>query len=302
MKQKAIDITRHSSNVHSIKIGQSDKFLLISDLHWDNPHCDRKLLKNHLDEALKRDATILINGDMFCLMQGKGDPRRSKDDIRPEHNNSRYLDSIVDTSVEWFKPYVHNIAVIGYGNHETSIIKHQETDILRRFIDTSNYLHGSNMQAGGYGGVVSILMRQNSSSTKGVSFVMHYYHGAGGGGPVTKGVIQDQRILASIEGYDCTWQGHVHELYHHVNVVHRFDVRNKLILQRYVNQIRTSTYKEEWDGGVGGFHVERGRGPKPLGGYWMDLSTNRITEQKKDTAKSDRLSVIADFYACNRHY
>jgi hypothetical protein len=105
-----------------------------------------------------------------------------------------------------------------------------------------------------------------------------------------------------VEGYDCTWQGHVHELYHHVNVVHRFDVRNKLILQRYVNQLRTATYKEEWDGGVGGFHVERGRQPKPLGGYWMDLSVQRIQESKKGSPSSDRVSIISDFYACTRLY
>ena len=303
MEKKKIDIVRHGRNVHSINVGASEKFLLISDLHWDNPHCDRDLLKNHLDEAVKRNAIIIINGDMLCCMQGKGDPRRSKDDIRPEHNNARYLDSIVETAVEWFAPYVHNIALIGYGNHETGIIKHQETDILRRFVDMSNHVYGSNMQVGGYGGVVSVSMQYRSQTKpKTTCFVMHYFHGSAGGGQVTRGVISDQRILASVEGYDCTWQGHVHELYHHVNVVHRFDVRNKLILQRYVNQLRTATYKEEWDGGVGGFHVERGRQPKPLGGYWMDLSVQRIQESKKGSPSSDRVSIISDFYACTRPY
>jgi hypothetical protein len=65
-------------------------------------------------------------------MQGKGDPRRSKEDIRQEHNNARYLDSIVNTAVEWFAPYAKNLLMVGYGNHETSIIHHQETDILQR--------------------------------------------------------------------------------------------------------------------------------------------------------------------------
>ena len=61
-------------------------FLLLSDLHIDNPKCDRRLLLKVLNEAVERNALILIFGDLFCLMQGKGDPRRSKADIRPEHN------------------------------------------------------------------------------------------------------------------------------------------------------------------------------------------------------------------------
>ena len=81
-----------------------------------------------------------MNGDFFCLMQGRGDPRRSKDDILPEHNNGRYLDSVVDTAVEWFAPYAEQLLVLGYGNHETSIIQYQETDILLRFATILNHI------------------------------------------------------------------------------------------------------------------------------------------------------------------
>jgi predicted phosphodiesterase len=45
------------------------------------------------------------------------------------------------------------------------------------------------------------------------SYKIHYFHGSGGGGPVTRGVIQNQRKMADIEGADCIWMGHVHELY-----------------------------------------------------------------------------------------
>ncbi|NBW21525.1 MAG: hypothetical protein EBR82_77560 [Caulobacteraceae bacterium] len=63
-------------------------FFLLSDLHWDNPHCDRELLKKHLDAAVKRDAGVFIFGDLFCAMQGKYDPRGNKEGIRPEHSLS----------------------------------------------------------------------------------------------------------------------------------------------------------------------------------------------------------------------
>ena len=71
--------------------------LLVSDVHWDNPKCDRKKLKRDFDEAVKRDALILSNGDFFCAMQGKYDRRSSKKDLRPEHQSNNYLDALVET-------------------------------------------------------------------------------------------------------------------------------------------------------------------------------------------------------------
>jgi hypothetical protein len=290
-------VTKHSKNVHAIECGRTQEFLLLSDLHWDNPKCDRALLTNHLEEAKRRGAKVLVNGDFFCLMQGKGDPRRSKDDIRPEHNNGRYLDSIVDTAVEWFRPYADLLLVLGYGNHETSIIQHQETDILLRFATILNHSCKTDIQVGGYGGVLDFKMIYDPDHR--CNFIMHYYHGSGGGGPVTKGVIQDQRILASIEGYDCTWQGHVHELYYHQNIVNRYVRTTHQILQKPVHQVRTATYKEEWADGYMGFHVERGRGPKPLGGYWMTLEAGRFVGKDR---RGPELQVFASFAPCDRFY
>jgi len=289
--------TKHTRNIHEVTCQSGQEFLLMSDLHWDNPHCDRGLLKNHLDEAVKRNAAIILNGDTYCCMGGKYDRRADKSLIRPEHNTDRYFDAIVDTSVEWFAPYAKNILLIGYGNHETAIIKHGETDLLQRFASTLNYATGSAVQVGGYGGTIDI--RVLHDTIRGVNFVVHYFHGSAGGGPVTRGVISDQRLLAGTEGYDLTWQGHVHELYYHQNVIHRYDRSTKTLIQKPIHQLRTATYKEEWDGGYMGFHTERGRGPKPLGGYWLKLETSRNTS--KDN-KGPELQVHATFTPADRLY
>jgi len=289
--------TKHTRNIHEVTCQSGQEFLLVSDLHWDNPHCDRGLLKNHLDEAVKRNAAIILNGDTYCCMGGKYDRRADKSLIRPEHNTDRYFDAIVDTSVEWFAPYAKNILLIGYGNHETAIIKHGETDLLQRFASTLNYATGSAVQVGGYGGTIDI--RVLHDTIRGVNFVVHYFHGSAGGGPVTRGVISDQRLLAGTEGYDLTWQGHVHELYYHQNMVHRYDRSTKTLIQKPIHQLRTATYKEEWDGGYMGFHTERGRGPKPLGGYWLKLETSRNTS--KDN-KGPELQVHATFTPADRLY
>jgi hypothetical protein len=289
--------TKHTRNIHEVTCQSGQEFLLVSDLHWDNPHCDRGLLKNHFDEAVKRNAAIILNGDTYCCMGGKYDRRADKSLIRPEHNTDRYFDAIVDTSVEWFAPYAKNILLIGYGNHETAIIKHGETDLLQRFASTLNYATGSAVQVGGYGGTIDI--RVLHDTIRGVNFVVHYFHGHSGGGAVSRGVIHDQRLLAGTEGYDLTWMGHVHELYYHQNMIHRYDRSTKTLIQKPIHQLRTATYKEEWDGGYMGFHTERGRGPKPLGGYWLKLETSRNTS--KDN-KGPELQVHATFTPADRLY
>jgi hypothetical protein len=289
--------TKHTRNIHEVTCQSGQEFLLVSDLHWDNPHCDRGLLKNHLDEAVKRNAAIILNGDTYCCMGGKYDRRADKSLIRPEHNTDRYFDAIVDTSVEWFAPYAKNILLIGYGNHETAIIKHGETDLLQRFASTLNYATGSAVQVGGYGGTIDI--RVLHDTIRGVNFVVHYFHGHSGGGVVSRGVIHDQRLLAGTEGYDLTWMGHVHELYYHQNMIHRYDRSTKTLIQKPIHQLRTATYKEEWDGGYMGFHTERGRGPKPLGGYWLKLETSR--NSSKDN-KGPELQIHATFTPADRLY
>jgi len=263
-----------TNNVHTFRTNAKKlKVLLISDLHWDNPHCDRELLRDHLEEAKKGGNDILINGDMFCLMQGKYDGRRSKSEIRPEHNNSRYLDSVVDTAVEWFAPYAHNIKVIGYGNHETSILRHCETDVIERFVTLLNNKTGASVQVGGYGGWV-IYTHIRGKSTISKSYKIKYYHGAGGGGPVTKGAINFNRMATMIEGANAIWMGHVHESTEITYTLEGLNLRNNVEL-RDVLMIRTPAYKEEYNEGKGGWHVERAAPPKPCGGRWLEIHFDR---------------------------
>jgi UDP-2,3-diacylglucosamine pyrophosphatase LpxH len=54
---------------------RTQEYLLISDIHLDNPKCRRDLLKRHLDQAMEKKAPVFINGDLFCAMQGNKDRR-----------------------------------------------------------------------------------------------------------------------------------------------------------------------------------------------------------------------------------
>jgi hypothetical protein len=269
---------KHGSNIHEIRIkGNEGKVALLSDLHWDNPKCDRALLKKHLDYCLANNIPVHINGDMFCLMQGRGDRRGNKSDILPEHNNARYLDSVIETAVEWFSPYKDILSVIGYGNHETSIIKHQETDVLRRFVDIFNYENKTNLYAGGYGGWMKYTLEVWKTTE--ISFVHKYYHGSGGGGSVTRGAINLTRALEMYGSMDLFSMGHIHEnasrndereyLYHNSKKGYEIKLQT-------THMALTGTYKEEYGDGSKGWHIERGAPPKPLGGRIAIFSSKQV--------------------------
>jgi len=279
-------IKRISRNVHELTTDlENFQLAVLSDIHWDNPKCDRDKLKRDLDYCLKHEIPIFINGDFFCLMQGRGDFRRNKSDIRPEHNNARYLDSIVDTAVEWWTPYAHLLTVIGYGNHETAIIKFQETDLLARFVDLLNYKCGTNVQTGGYGGWLVIKQRIGNDNrvSHRVKTKIKYFHGSGGGGIVTKGAINLTRALEMYEDMDVFCMGHIHENWA------RNDMREKLvhnsitsytIQQKHVHHMITGTYKDEYADGFGGWHIERGAPAKILGGRILKINAYRTAKER----------------------
>jgi hypothetical protein len=272
------------NNVHILKNDfEPKKVLLISDIHWDNPHCNRDLLKKHLDQALEINADILFNGDTFCLMQGAYDPRKSKNDIRPEHNKTNYLDAVVNDAIDWFSPYAHLIKVVGYGNHETNILKRAETDVIDRFVFGLNSKNNTSVEVGGYGGWI-VYQFQRGVNAGMAAYKIKYMHGFGGGGPVTRGVIQFNRMSTFVEGADMVWMGHVHEDHELTYTIESLNNHNKVKLKDIL-MVRTPTYKEEYQGGKGGWHVERGSAPKALGGRWLEIHPERIRKGDKETIK-----------------
>ena len=281
-----MNLIKHEKNIHELRVdGSSFRMGMFSDIHWDNPKCDWNLLKHDLDYCLKNEIPIMFNGDTFCLMQGAYDPRKMKGDIRPEHNNARYFDSIIETAVDFFLPYANLMTIVGYGNHETSIIKRQETDVIQRFVTLLNYKAGSNVMTGGYGGwlIVNQLVKAKSNITQATK--IKYFHGSGGGGLVTKGALNLTRAMEMYEGYDVFTMGHIHE-----NSA-RNDVRDSINFHpskgyyfnhKQIHSMITGTYKEEYINGLYGWHVERGAPMKPVGGRLLTIECGRDRSDNKD--------------------
>lgn len=275
---------QHAKNVHEITFLNTQEATIaqLSDIHWDNPKTDWDYLKRTLNYCKERNIPIVVNGDFFCLMQGRGDRRGNKSDIRPEHNNAKYLDSIVETAVDFWKPYAHLLVVCGYGNHETAIIKWQETDILQRFVDLLNYQCKTNIQVGGYGGwIVYRLVYQGKISV----FKHRYFHGSGGGGIVTKGTINLTRATEMYDGFDIFSMGHIHEnlaIDVCMNTLEFHTQRGYYTTNKNVHMMITGTFKEEYQDGSKGWHIERGAPPKPIGGRLLKISRQRDQTGEKD--------------------
>ena len=257
------------SNIHQLTIdlpsrASEFRILLVSDLHWDNPHCDRKLLAKHLDQAVACGAPILSVGDLYCVMQGKYDKRSDKSSVRPEHQHGDYLDRLVNTAVEWFTPYKNNLILLGEGNHESGCSKRCETRLLDRLAYGLRE-RGGLTRTGGYAGWLRLQVRRGGVSTNSVR--VFYHHGFGGGGAVTMGKIDFNRYVQYVDA-DVIVAGHVH--YKEVFPIVQAQLTNaNSVKHKTKYMVRCGTYKDEFGTGKGGFHIEKGRGPRPMGGYWL---------------------------------
>lgn len=265
----------HALRFHSDKVEDEFWLLVQADEHTDNFKTDLTLLKEHHDLAKQRNAPIVKVGDIFCAMQGKWDPRSDQNQLRPELRGNHYLDLLVDFHEKFYGPYAENIALACYGNHETSISKRHQTDLLQRLVDRLRQL-GSQCLTGGYAGFIRIqFVMGKSQIAPSASRDLYYHHGFGGGGEVTRGMIDNNRVR-SMAVADIVVQGHIHRKNFDQNEIHMLDHSGNAV-QRDQYFLRCGSYKDE--SGPSGYHVENGRGPRPKGGWWLKFEVHRFSDQ-----------------------
>jgi len=243
---------------------------LSSDWHWDSTHCDRERLASDLATAKRINACVLSLGDLFDCMGGKYDPRSNgKNDVRHELQGGNYFDSLVDQCAAWLKPYASQIGLITPGNHETSIRKRQETCLTTRLVEQLRSA-GSPVRQSGYAGWVIFRGGQ------GKRVALHrlwFHHGYGGGGPVTRGVIDFSRYLSDVDA-DIVVAGHVHQR----TLIEASRQRlspNGIARVSPIFLVRSASYKQE--SLTDGWAVEKGMSSRPLGGWWVRLRMGKDT-------------------------
>lgn len=241
--------------------------LLTSDRHWDNPKSNWELQIRHLNEAKLRGAMVIDCGDLFCMMQGKYDKRASKEAVRPEHQKDSYLDAVIESAAKFFAPYGRNMVVVGVGNHESAITKRHEVNPTERFISLLNLLSGGSTANGGFSGWVRFVFQGGNKIYRRVT-TLHYDHGYAGGGQVTQDAIQHQRRSVYLPDADLVISGHTHDSW--VKEISRVRLSTHGNISHDIQtHIKLPSYKEEYSDGYGGWHVETGKPPKPIGAYWL---------------------------------
>lgn len=270
-------VTQISRNVHRIDFpdvsaGWSHRVLLRSDVHHDSTHCRRDIENKHLKQAREHNAPIIDIGDLFDVMGGPKDPRRSESGIRNEHKVEAYFNEIVDTTAEDYADYADLFAVMGLGNHETAAIKHHGisvTPLLTRALRDKG--KSAWPLTGGYGGYV--LFNFHIRKTVRHTVRLHYFHGAGGGGEMTHGTLNIVRNAAYLPDAHIIATGHIHYGWAFPYKQDRITQAGR-VYPTMQWHISLPGYKDEYDDGFAGYHIEKGRKPRVQGAVWLDFSYN----------------------------
>ena len=257
----------HRLSFTGVASGWSQRVLLMSDEHVDNAKCDRTLLKRHHEEAAGSGAPVMKFGDTFCAMQGKWDKRSDQNQLREEHRGNNYLDRLVDTTADFYAPFAKNIALMTDGNHESSIQLRHETSLLDRVIEQLGAKGGAKPQKGSYMGFVQFYFGKHWGSV-----LLNWHHGYGGGGEVTRGMIDNNRTRGMIEA-DIFYSGHIHRRNMDENIVLSVTDRLQMRERRQIF-LRGSSDKDEHVGG-NGWHIGQGRAARPKGGWWVEFKARR---------------------------
>jgi len=246
-------------------VKEKQKFLLISDLHFDSPLCDRKLLKKHLEQAKEQGAGILMFGDIFDVMSANTDRRSTKGDVRPEYIKADHFGEIQRDFEQFITPYKDNVLFLSPGNHELSNINHQEINIL------SYTAKSIGCQYGKYLGFIRFNARCNLGNTR-RDTLMFYTHGKGGNSPVTGGVLNAKRRAAWVSNADIIISGHLHKYWNFPVATLGIDQTGKFKRGEQTH-VQLAGYKDptrnmnSWD--------MQGEMLSDLGGAWLEFTASK---------------------------
>lgn len=280
--------------------GRTRYLFLCSDLHLDASDFDEKAFKRDFDAAAKIGARISINGDVADAILPR-DMKRFHPAVYEKSGRDGVLNEISEMTFEHLRPYVDLFDVISPGNHEDAVIKHHHYDILRSVITLLNRERDASLQPihqGDYRGFQRYKLTISGGGADGTTrqWTIFRHHGQGGAAPVTKGMIDFNRLRQLAEGVDLYWIGHKH------NKIHDRDAGSPLYMgphgklrQRKVQAIMTGTYHKthiETDPDTYGNNVhfgERGYSLNSQGGLFVALKMDNYANVECDITEKPHL-------------
>ena len=189
-----------------VKSRQPLKLALFSDGHIDNPNFDEPTFVEHANYCFNDGYYMLFGGDLFDVII-RTDQKRATNSLLERGDNQ--LNMKLDRVYELLKPYQSKILFIGRGNHEESLLKYNGMDILEVLVKLLNTGQSHQIALGNYANFLRFNFKHKNGKP-----VAHYdiyqNHGMGGSAPVTKGMIDFNRIAKGVNA-DLIWIGHKHQ-------------------------------------------------------------------------------------------
>jgi hypothetical protein len=180
-----------------------------TDLHIDSHSHNREKLIEDLNEAMNEDADIIIGSEVFSNILPKDYKRYTRGKDRGDVDAK--INATLKDACDLLTPYVNKIVGIGTGNHDASVIKYNGFDPVQMLIFMLQQKRYDNLPMiihMGFTGMFRISFRSKIGKHNAVDH-WWYHHGKGGGAPVTKGMIDANRILQHWIA-DVYWVGHKH--------------------------------------------------------------------------------------------
>ena len=275
-----IETRREAPNVIVSDVDLTDReeavFLLRSDAHHDAVHSDQELEEKHLREALDRGAWICDIGDLFDCMQGRYDKRADRESLREEYRTGPYLDRLVEVAEKRYRPFAQRWLLMSPGNHETSVAKHNDTHLTERLYALLKP-NAPLLQLGTYAGFLRI--RISDGGYRIGNYTIAWHHGHGGSAPVTRGVIQTNRMAIAYPDADLVWSGHTHTDFYLSIARIRINASDATGRDEQIH-LRSPGYKDDVSSGEG-WAVEKGFMPQSKGAWWLRLWIERTHRTKR---------------------
>lgn len=189
-----------------IKANVPLKFALFSDIHGDSPEFDKLSFVEHASYCLKDQRYMLFGGDMFDAII-RTDHKRAVNSLLEKGDNQ--LNIKLDKLYELLKPYQKQILFMGRGNHEESVLKYNGIDLLELLAKMLNAGSEHKIMVGNYANFIRFNFR-DSRGKSAAHYDIFQHHGMGASAPVTKGMIDFNRIAKGVNA-DLIWCGHKHQ-------------------------------------------------------------------------------------------
>lgn len=275
-------ITKPAPNITVIRMKVTDApnwrqdFMVRSDVHRDSTKCRRDLEDYQISEVKRRRAGLIDVGDMYDVMQGPGDRRACKEALRDELARADYFDQVVSDGVDKYSPIAWHICGLTMGNHEEAVVRHYATNLTKRTATDLRRVTGAPVHSNGYQGWYVFIGERGKRATTQRQMFMYANHGYGGGGQVTKDLIQAHRMQSYTEA-DIIATGHTHDLYAVSDVCLRLTTQHRE-QQRTRWVLKCGTLKQTYGNGETkgmGFEQRQGHRPKPLGHNWLTFRWHR---------------------------